>query len=410
MNFNTEDEFIERLDELSHSDLLDINFLLEYLLDIKIMDKRTKTYWRKRKGSKLPILKLNDVNLYNTNLAADDVTKRVFYSIYHLTRYLNEQLKTKNFAYEQLRDSYSETVIELLHSIVMLRIGFVKQAYQPLRRVIDSIFYGSFSSLTALELKPNPFSFMLNLVLTSENVWNKATSIHIKSIKKFYSKYFFYKDNKQYCEKHHSHSGYKLVMKEEGSARNNPLFCQDEKDKDFVCYKYPKKLLKTIGSTKCTLCKKNAVFVHLTTVPATLSISKFIDSKLSDMNGSFNSFLKKGLEDKKALLRNFGVDLNQKQILKQLWNGLSLYVHANPNTHQHSIKFNDEEVANLSDLILIICNITTIMFLASAFANPKIRKYVKNFIVNIKQKNNKFIDEYNPNKEIINLISNSFVI
>ena len=421
-DFDIDEEFFVRLDRISHGKLLDIDFIFDFLFDTQFAVKENK--------NKLPILELSDIDKYNLSVAAVAIIEKVFYLNYHLTKFLKDK-KISNEAYNQLNDSYSETVIELLHSLILARFGLLKQAYQPLRRVIDSIFYGSFTSLTSIDLKENPFSFMLNLVVSSENAWNKISkgSINIdekvwsknkhKEIGKtnyeqFYRSYFFAKSNEQYCNLHHTHKNYKNEIRGSSSTTNNPLFYEYEDGKNFICYKLSSRI-SSDDEVKCTDNKTNSkqqckyiYFVHITRPPSMSAVSMFLNYRLGTKKDSLDDFFRTWLKNDTNILTKLGVLLGKNNILKQLWSGLSLYVHANPLTHQHTLNFNTKDLAELAGTIEMICDITSILFLSSSIANPKINKLLNTFIKNIKTKNKSFVKKYAPNKYVTKLLSGMY--
>ena len=56
----------------------------------------------------------------------------------------------------------------------------------------------------------------------------------------------------------------------------------------------------------------------------------------------------------------------------------------------------------------MICDITSILFLSSSIANPKINKLLNTFIKNIKTKNKSFVKKYRPNRDVTELLSGMY--
>ena len=138
------------------------------------------------------------------------------------------------------------------------------------------------------------------------------------------------------------------------------------------------------------------------------AVSMFLNYRLGTKKDSLDDFFRTWLKNDTNILTKLGVSLGEDNILKQLWSGLSLYVHANPLTHQHTLNFNTKDLAELAGTIEMICDITSILFLSSSIANPKINKLLNTFIKNIKTKNKSFVKKCRPNRDVTELLSGMY--
>jgi hypothetical protein len=97
----------------------------------------------------------------------------------HFSLYIDEIFKTKTYPgdnYFHIKDQFQEAKLEVIHSLLLARVGMLKQAINTLRRCFEAAVYGSFYCTTSsygnihylgsTRVKRNPF-----VVLTGYGLW-----------------------------------------------------------------------------------------------------------------------------------------------------------------------------------------------------------------------------------------------
>lgn len=290
---------------------------------------------------------VND-NLGTVNKAAFDILnecagivgKYIFLArhLYHYIKRMYDPAVDPEDKYFHLEDQYTEVELEVIHSLLLARMGMVKQAINTLRRSFEAAVYGSFLCTTfssnvyfpgSNEKQGNPFVSLMgrghwatggtNLQLRSgdlQSLVDKVTEQEQKSRtqaeKDIYSEFTeYYLENlcKRVCGDH--------------SSPDNHLI-----------YSLP-------TQSECMVCSKQT---HLVLVEKSVTMDLMIAVV-------------------KAKLKRKGSDSFIK--VNDLYAQLSAYVHPNPKYHQHRPEFDISHLTEWRQMLQDTLMVLTWMYVRS---------------------------------------------
>lgn len=232
----------------------------------------------------------------------------LFFVTGHIDRIIEKNhpkvLRNNKSPYYSIYDQVDEITLELIHSLLCVRLGMSSQAINSLRRCLESMVYGSLVSISFYKFGKgrmiNPFLDFeikdtwheMGSGINNDRITKKAKQLD-KTNDEILSNFTFYyltEFSHPYCEIH----------------RKKKL-----KEKTRIAVKIPNHKL------KCRECKNTTSFVIPNTLPNFHVMTQII----------------------RITLQN-----NTKMDTSKLYGDLSSYVHASPVSHQHSPSFYVKEI------------------------------------------------------------------
>ena len=263
-------------------------------------------------------IKINDNTRVKNRTAYSLIEKGVGYAskyifiTLHISYYIDTVFKPPrcyNDAYFHIRDQHNEAKLEVIHSVLLARLGMPHQAINVLRRSFEAAIYGSFFATTFYYgLKGevvNPF-----VLLMDSDLWVSryaSSAIRMKDLKDLIDDL-----SKKSCI---SNNQSKIRILTEFTDYYLMQICNPICDEHYGREMGPICQIQNDLNIRCHVCNKVTSNVLLEKPVTTDLMIDLIDSKLK----------RKGLD---------GI-IN----LKSLYNALSPMVHPNPEGHQHTPSF-----------------------------------------------------------------------
>lgn len=311
----------ESLYKLFHKDKVRIEELLN-LLKIRFYDKARNRY-----------LKTFSIMDSNTLLICKYIS-----IIKHIDRYLElsyDFIDPENSEYFYLFDQFDEGILSLLHSLLLVRLGYPNQAISLLRRTFETAIMGTFIGITFYKMKNTNFNPFLSLIESGLWISNITQHMRLKDVD-------FLIENMSEKDRI-SKNKTRIKIYENFTEIYLRNFCngicnkwKNEKDTKND-YKLPYFKFKDDFSTTCQICN-TATNLVLIQRPISIDLMiNIINKKLG--NNSFS--------------------------LTKTYNNLSIYLHPNPSTNQHSQNYNLKLIREWSMLINDITKTVLWLFMRS---------------------------------------------
>jgi len=281
----------------------------------------------------------------------------LFFVTGHIDRILEKNhpqvLHNNKSPYYSIYDQVDEIILELIHSLLCVRLGMTSQAINSLRRCLESMIYGSLVSISFYKFdkgrKINPF-----LDFEIKDTWHemgsgiddKRITKKAKQLGKTYDEvlsnftfYYLTEFSRPYCKIH----------------RKNIL-----KEKIRIAVKIPN------HKFKCSECKNITNFVIPNTLPNFHVMTQIICATLQNKT---------------------------KLSTSKLYGDLSSYVHASPVSHQHSPSFYTKEIKSWYDYLEKILNDIVLIYVKTIEFHGYNTENSLEFLYDLDFKLNKFNKE-----------------
>ena len=311
----------QSLYELFHKNSIKIEDLL-HLLKIRFYDKARYSY-----PTAFSILDKNTL-----------IICKYISIIKHIDNYIeltHDFIDPENSEYFYLFDQFDEGILSLLHSLLLVRLGYPNQAIGILRRTFETAIMGTFIGLTFFRIKNKNFNPFLSLIESGLWISNITKNLRNNELK----------DTIEEIGKEFS------ISKTKSQIRLYKNFSEF----------YLKKFCMGI----CNKCKNEGIKNSEDKLPYFTFEDNFTIPCLKCQTAT-NSVLIQRPISIDLMIQIIKEKLGKNPInLKETYENLSIYLHPNPATHQHKQNFNLKLIREWSKYIIDITEIILWLYMRS---------------------------------------------